>query len=363
MAIESCIQRCLKSPLGQRRFPEGFEDPTWTEEQRMLLGFWRFMYWNQLKTDMKRGLLRWTRLDLAKLERWLPYEDSPAVFGKQAYTALFYIEDLIAPGAPKRKLPALHIKSFELLELPKEKEFGWKCQPAPSSLAITQHWQPGEKFHELTAPEVIQKIARLYSAEHDELSDLTHVSCPRGYCNGSSSVKDEGYSSDSSSGSNSGGDINPQTGERLRIRSPHGSTLRYPTSEEDTEIQYWSVLTRHFHDWNPRPVRDFDSELKERDEWFDLGRPPLGLRFWRSMSLDPEGGPAKYMWFEGYIRYGFALWEEKRMIDLGLWSNGIIDDMSEYYQRWYQFLHPEDISRYKVKSRFLRSEDELMNEA
>jgi hypothetical protein len=114
MTIKSCIQRCLDSPLGQRHYPEGFEDPTWTEEQRMLLGFWRFVYWNQLKSNRCKNLLQWSSTDLFVLNTWMPYYDSPAVLGKQAFTALFYIEDIIAPGTPKKSLWEFNTQSFVL---------------------------------------------------------------------------------------------------------------------------------------------------------------------------------------------------------------------------------------------------------
>ncbi|KAJ5749138.1 uncharacterized protein N7511_010834 [Penicillium nucicola] len=369
MTIESCLQRCLKSPLGQREIPAGFEDPTWTEEQRMLLGFWRFVYWNQLKKDTKNNRLRWFRPDLETLEHWRPYDDCPAALGKQAYTALFYIEDIIAPGVFKSEFDALHSESLELPPLLPEKEFGWKCRPASSSLAITQHWRPSEKFRELTAHEISAQMKRLSSTEQDTLSGLTYVSRPRRFYHASSSSLSD-YSSqeeeiDELDEENGEGldlsvetDDSPQTGRQSRSRPsrPVHCTLTYTTTEADTETQHQSVLTRR-HPWNPRPVRKFGPRYKTKDESLDLGRPTLGLQFWRSMSLNPEGGPAQFMWFEGYIRYGFALWEEKRMIDLGLWSDGVIEDMTEFYQRWYYFLDAEDISRYKVKASFFLSDD------
>lgn len=63
------------------------------------------------------------------------------------------------------------------------------------------------------------------------------------------------------------------------------------------------------------------------EEYFDLDRQPVGLQFWRSMMGNPQGGPAKYMRFGGYVRYGFSIWEEQQMIKFGLWSRDAIEDM------------------------------------
>lgn len=73
-----------------------------------------------------------------------------------------------------------------------------------------------------------------------------------------------------------------------------------------------------------------------------LDREPLGgaCSYGAAWLENPQREPAKYMWFEGYLRYGVAIWQAKRMIDLALWSSDAMEDMSEYYRRWFTFLSP-----------------------
>lgn len=81
----------------------------------------------------------------------------------------------------------------------------------------------------------------------------------------------------------------------------------------------------------------------------------LEQQFWGEMVEDPDAGPARYMSSETYIRYGFAIWKEQRMVDLGLWSKGYVD-IPVYYRKWYQFLKSEDVARYKKKRRYFDDE-------
>ncbi|KAF7118007.1 hypothetical protein CNMCM5793_007376 [Aspergillus hiratsukae] len=102
-------------------------------------------------------------------------------------------------------------------------------------------------------------------------------------------------------------------------------------------------------DYSPvPPVRDYGPAQRVQ-EWEDLGREPLGFQFWRGMRENRAAGPAMHIRFQAYARYGFAFWEERRMMQLGLWSHHAFDDPVEYYQRWYTFLSPEDLDRWKPK--------------
>lgn len=71
---------------------------------------------------------------------------------------------------------------------------------------------------------------------------------------------------------------------------------------------------------------------------------------------NPAGGPGKYMTPVAYIRYGFPMWEEQRAIQFGLWSSDKIEDMGEYYRRWFRFLSQEDMA-FHQKFRYVWDED------
>lgn len=87
ICIEHCIHKCLESPLGRRDYPRGFEIPSWTEEQRTILGFWYVMFWNQLKIQGSKGSLIWSPDQLRQLARQhFPGYNQLSL----AWTALFF---------------------------------------------------------------------------------------------------------------------------------------------------------------------------------------------------------------------------------------------------------------------------------
>ncbi|KAK6212658.1 hypothetical protein LQW54_005079 [Pestalotiopsis sp. IQ-011] len=75
-----------------------------------------------------------------------------------------------------------------------------------------------------------------------------------------------------------------------------------------------------------------------------LDRPPLSYIFQRLMSRDGQGGPTPGLPFEPYRKYGFALWDDRRMADLGLAEahGGAILNRSHYFFRWYSILTEEE---------------------
>ncbi|KAJ5770863.1 uncharacterized protein N7511_002914 [Penicillium nucicola] len=144
---------------------------------------------------------------------------------------------------------------------------------------------------------------------------------------------------------------------------PRNGALRifFDASDTDSDdYEYPGRLQERRRPTNPyvaRAIRDFGSR-STAEECLDLKMAPLGLQFWYSMTLNPEGGPGKYILFDAYARYGFLFWEGWRMIEFGLWSNKPIEDMSVYYQRWFRFLSPEDMA-FHLKFRYFGDEDWL----
>ncbi|ETS79406.1 hypothetical protein PFICI_09259 [Pestalotiopsis fici W106-1] len=75
-----------------------------------------------------------------------------------------------------------------------------------------------------------------------------------------------------------------------------------------------------------------------------LDRPPLSYIFQRLMSRDGQGGPIPGLPFDPYRKYGFAIWDDQRMADLGFAEahGRAILNRSHYFYRWYSILTEED---------------------
>lgn len=82
----------------------------------------------------------------------------------------------------------------------------------------------------------------------------------------------------------------------------------------------------------------------------NLDTTPWSYRFYRAMS-STDGWIDGYMMtlvypFQGWRRYGFAIWDDKRMVDLGMRSprNGsIVSNSITYSFRWWSILTEEDM--------------------
>lgn len=92
--IEQCLKRCLQGPLGQREYPPGFETPSWTEEQRSLLGFWRAIFLNQLRKASLGGSLRWPTHTIEYLHSSSQFAFDPLTPVMQINMALDYFTDV-----------------------------------------------------------------------------------------------------------------------------------------------------------------------------------------------------------------------------------------------------------------------------
>ncbi|GAQ10151.1 probable arabinan endo-1,5-alpha-L-arabinosidase A [Aspergillus lentulus] len=281
--------------------------------------------------------------------------------------------------------------SFSLPSMPSEfdwVEFDWVCEPPPSSKAITQgrtfedcdhdlavmfplkqSGHPQQRGDDESSPEAAQDPSHdlragsspEHSLEHSRESpsqsrpDLTGeaIQPPRRPARFFYGTDSEDVSSDDNEWSTAE-DFQEDT-EDEESSSDSGSDTSWDGPRRGVNICIYRDPTLSPPDefynrgrplpYAPRPVRDYGSQSLRGPEWEDLDREPLGIQFWRSMSGDPPAGPAKYMQFHPYARYGFAFWEEQRMMQLGLWSHQALDDPVEYYRRWYTFLSQEDRSR------------------
>ncbi|KAF7531041.1 hypothetical protein G7054_g9275 [Neopestalotiopsis clavispora] len=75
-----------------------------------------------------------------------------------------------------------------------------------------------------------------------------------------------------------------------------------------------------------------------------LDRPPLSYIFQRLMARGGQGGPITGLPFDPYRKYGFAIWDDQRMADLGLAEahGKTILNRQHYFYRWYSILSEED---------------------
>ena len=446
LLIEACMQRCLKSSLGDRGYDDGFKNPTWSEEQRALLGFWQLIFVNKLRGKLHDGSLKWSASLKASLEGGSQF------YGSQSYglsticramqmtMALDYLTNIYSVSKSERAL--LDSKTFKLPSLPREKRSGWNCQHSPSPEAISQGQEPDKNVRqlviisdtelsagicsesennsnemnsqnvdsteesrrhtdvrpddELEAGEEGELLARPVQEQGQEVREVTS----RGYAQDIDPGREQqvsGHNSDTQSPMRRW--YGPPSSSSESEEGAHGSSneneedntdeedseeedsdededsdsdestgvgaadciLRSPSETDSEDCQFpWRLSIRYQsgNPYRPRPVQDFGPGSTSKNEWLDLPRPPLGLQFWNSMALNPEGGPGKYMQFSAYSRYGFLLWDEWRMIEFGFWSREPIEDMSAYYQKWFRFLSTDDM-RFHRNFRYAGDKDWL----
>ncbi|GFF44471.1 hypothetical protein IFM46972_07558 [Aspergillus udagawae] len=403
LCIERMIQRCLDGPLGQRQYPPGFRLPTWTEEQRTVLALWRLLFWNQLKIEGANGSLGWSTGELKRLASSHLYDQYPSsaqVY--QTFAAWVFIADISPAESPSDLSESPARDSFPLPSMPSEfdwVEFDWVCEPPPSSRAITQgrmfevcehdldvmfplqqSGHPQQRGGDESSPEAAQDTSHdlsvgsspEHSLEHSSespsqaLPDLTGEAVqpprrPARFFYGTDSedessddnewntaedfqedTEDEESSSDSSSDTSGDG----------FIRGTNACMLIAPPSPD--EFYIWG----RWQPYVPCPVRDYGPQSLRGPEWEDLDREPLSIQLWHNSRWYSVAAPAQYKWFHPYARYGFAFWEERRMMQLGLWSHQALDDPVEYYRRWYTFLSQEDIKRLKTNFGYISDDDD-----
>ncbi|GES66220.1 uncharacterized WD repeat-containing protein alr2800 [Aspergillus terreus] len=149
LCIAECLENCLASPMSPREIHHDFEFPSWTEENRVLLGFWHVWCLNELKIAVREGHLRWSEEDIALVQRARAYTFP-------AYPNSVY-QGITAPRWLWRQAnPDLSEAEFwpdgmsDILPIPRlarAAEFGWKCQDTPAPAAIEQDWVDFIEYH------------------------------------------------------------------------------------------------------------------------------------------------------------------------------------------------------------------------
>ncbi|KAF5854798.1 hypothetical protein ETB97_011374 [Aspergillus alliaceus] len=344
LCIERCLQRCLNSPLGQREYPIGFRDPTWTEEQRTILSFWRVVFFNELKLEGLRGHLDWTPRELEQLQNHGPYQQFAGLTPRfQASTALRYIYEEMNPEGSEEEFSSDTGRPFQLPMLPKNIEFAWTCEPPPSLWAVNQGWDTPDQPPESTAtpkPQTRRIPERIVASDTDSHNQELYSNQSNEQSGSEESETDETdideYESD---------DLDSENGLPLGCFIPMGSS-----SEESLVIEYNPPSDPDIIPPVPFPIQPF-GDIPPREEWRMLHGKTIGVHFWYHMRDNRKAGPGQYIRSAAYLKYGFAIWEEQRMVEMGLWSSKALTDASEYLLRWYSFLSEEDLTWYDSRRR------------
>lgn len=346
LCIDRCLQRCLESPLGQREYPVGFRFPTWTEEQRSILSFWRVLFFNELKLEGLKGHLDWSPRELEELRIHGPYQHfAPTTPIFQARTALRFICEQINPEGSEEEFSDGASQPFQLPKLPEGTEFGWTCQPPPSLWAVNQGWNPADPPPEpkpTPKPETRPMSERRVASDTDSDDEELYSNRSSEQLESEEPESDESESDESES-EEPGSDKSDS--ERLESRpapmsEPVTKVIVVQNPPSDPEIiPPVPLLIQHF------------GQVPTGEEWRKLHGETIGVQFWRGMSGNRKAGPGQHIRSGAYLKYGFAIWEEQRMINMGLWSTQALVDASDYLQIWYSFLSEEDLNWHDSRRR------------
>ncbi|KAE8150196.1 hypothetical protein BDV25DRAFT_154794 [Aspergillus avenaceus] len=332
LCIDKSLQRCLDSPLGQKEYSIDFKQPTWTEEQRSILSFWRVLYVNELKLTGLEGRLDWCPYELKRLQNY-SFDELFLLYTPkfQTRTALRFIRELIIRSDSEEDIAIGGVqRPFNLPGLPEGTEFGWKCQSPPSPSAVNQGWHPADPVPEGRLSGVIPRphseqmaVFFDYESQSESESNIEQIN---------EDSEGDGSETDESERHH------PQIRRICRLRDPSPgeprATVRivpHPPKDPDI-IPPVSLPIQHF------------GQVPNGEEWRKLHGEVLGVQFWHHARADYTTGPIRFIRPVAYIKYGFAIWEEQRMIDMGLWSPRALIDASDYLKIWYSFLSQEDLN-------------------
>ncbi|KAB8229454.1 uncharacterized protein BDW43DRAFT_288045 [Aspergillus alliaceus] len=336
LCIDRCLQRCLESPLGLKEYPMGFRFPTWTEEQRTILSFWRVLFFNALKTEGHKGNLDWSPRELKKLRIHGPYQQFvPLTPIFQARTALRYIYEEINPEGSEDDFSRDTGQLFQLPKLPEAMEFGWTCQPPPSLWAVNQGWDPADPPTKWTR----QISERRTPWDYDSDNEVRYRNRSSDQSEGEEPESNGRARNESESDESQRNELESSESESDESESDETDTARRPPSDPD-------IIPAM-----PLPIQYLEL-VPKGEEWRTLHGETIGVQFWRYMSGNPKAGPGQYIRSGAYLKYGFAIWEEQRMVDMGLWSIAALVDASDYLLKWYSFLSEDDIEWYDSRRRY-----------
>ncbi|KAL5357188.1 hypothetical protein BJX96DRAFT_144030 [Aspergillus floccosus] len=350
LCIAECLENCLASPISPREIPLNLEGPSWTEENRVLLGLWHVWCLNGLKIAAREGHLRWSEEDIALVQR-------AGVYRFPAYPNSVYQGITASRWLWRQANPGLSEADFwpdgtpDILPLPRlahSAEFGWKCQEPSTPAAIEQDWMGCIEYHppKPNPPPVMvhRPEAQIWSSDSSDDD----------YEFDSESPSEEDASEDGDSEAEASGSEGSDTDSEAEPLSSEGSDSDSAPSEstQAPPVSSLRVVNRNPPQINA-PIRKFQwyaarsrrppEHGKLEKEWHNLDARTLGWQIWYNMTSDPNAGDAQHMAYNGYIKYGFAIWEERRMIDLGMWSNDAWNNPTRFYWRCYELLSDKDV--------------------
>ncbi|KAL2809647.1 hypothetical protein BJX63DRAFT_435023 [Aspergillus granulosus] len=344
LCIEDCIRNCLACSLsknkGQRNFPLDFKTPTWIEEQRALLCFWRVLFLSELKRARHDGELdHWSVEDLRSLELTSVTTHLSSGLGLnadlarvsshrlQVLTAYWFAWTWTNRGYPEEefwKKGALR-EALELPPLPEGMKFGckWACRDHPGCCGdVEQGWERDlemelelgrnqnrsqQSYMDQRAPSPLVVIGSESDAD-SSLSDIESSSTDEAH-----SEQEESLSSDSDSDSDSSG--NSYSSRRSSGENYGNDTTRFPLPT--------SLPNDLNHILNPLPLKPVQ---RDPSPYQDLNASST-IQIWRQVHREQESSSSSptSMSFEVYVKYGFVLWEEGRMVKLGLWPSNAVE--------------------------------------
>jgi hypothetical protein len=118
--------------------------PSWIEEQRSILTFWRVQYFFELKVGRLKGRLGCASRDLGKLQLATIGTFYPGFEWQKVLTALDFIEELRTmggleqPSEPRNFGWSRSKHQFYLPNPEKGIDSGWTCEALPPSRAVGQ---------------------------------------------------------------------------------------------------------------------------------------------------------------------------------------------------------------------------------
>lgn len=144
--------------------------PSWIEEQRSILTFWRVQYFFELNIGRLKGRLAWASRDLGKLQFATIDTFYSGFERQQVLTALDFIEELRTmggfeqPSEPRSFGWSRSQLQFQLPNLAKGIGSAWTCGALPPSRALGQQ-QLGQKqdylLEETTGWRFLKRISRV----------------------------------------------------------------------------------------------------------------------------------------------------------------------------------------------------------
>jgi len=129
LCLERCLQRCRA--LGKvDGLPPWIEPPSWIEEQRAIIAFWRVQYFYELKIGRLKGRLNWGVGGLSALQSSTIEGEFSGFLRERVMTAADFIDEIRAEeGISNLGPPSSLASSFRLPDLGDREvvDPSWRC--------------------------------------------------------------------------------------------------------------------------------------------------------------------------------------------------------------------------------------------